>query len=71
MFFRQVWTLVWKNLLIVLFRHPITTPLRAFLLPVVFSWVELLCYQSGRLANIYSSFVSIYYCKIAFATWYI
>ncbi|MCJ1287874.1 hypothetical protein MMC26_007226 [Xylographa opegraphella] len=38
MFFRQVWTLVWKNLLIVLFRHPITTPLRAFLLPVVFSW---------------------------------
>ncbi|MCJ1419949.1 hypothetical protein MMC32_006305 [Xylographa parallela] len=38
MFFRQVWTLVWKNLLIVLFRHPITTTLRAFLLPVVFSW---------------------------------
>lgn len=36
LFLRQVWTLVWKNLLIVLYRHPLSTPLRCFLLPVVF-----------------------------------
>ncbi|KAL8973521.1 MAG: hypothetical protein Q9197_002231 [Variospora fuerteventurae] len=36
LFVRQVWTLVWKNILITLFRHPLTTPLRCFVLPVVF-----------------------------------
>ena len=35
--FRQTWTLIWKNILIVLFRHPFTTPLRCFVLPVVFT----------------------------------
>ena len=34
---RQTLTLVWKNILIVLFRHPFTTPLRCFVLPVVFT----------------------------------
>ena len=34
---RQTWTLVYKNILIVLFRHAFTTPLRCFLLPVVFT----------------------------------
>ena len=34
---RQTWTLIWKNLLIVLFRHPFSTPLRCFLLPVIFT----------------------------------
>lgn len=34
---RQIWTLVKKNLLIVLIRHPYTTPLRCFLLPVIFT----------------------------------
>ena len=34
---RQTWALIWKNVLIVLFRHPVTTPLRAFLLPVIFA----------------------------------
>jgi ATP-binding cassette subfamily A (ABC1) protein 3 len=33
---RQTWTLTWKNILIVLFRHPFSTPLRCFLLPVIF-----------------------------------
>ena len=33
---RQIRALVWKNILIVLVRHPFTTPLRAFLLPVIF-----------------------------------
>ena len=33
---RQIWTLVKKNLLVVLVRHPFTTPLRCFLLPVIF-----------------------------------
>ena len=37
LFFRQTWTLVVKNLLIVLFRHPFSTPLRCFLLPVAFT----------------------------------
>ena len=37
LFFRQIWTLTWKNILIVLFRHPFTTPLRCFVLPVVFT----------------------------------
>ncbi len=32
---RQTWTLIWKNILIVLIRHPFTTPIRAFVLPVV------------------------------------
>ena len=36
LFLRQVWTLTWKNLLIVLYRHPLSTPLRCFLLPVIF-----------------------------------
>ena len=35
-FARQVWTLIWKNILIVLFRHPLTTPLRCFLLPIIY-----------------------------------
>ena len=34
---RQTWTLIWKNLLIVLLRHPFSTPLRCFLLPVIFT----------------------------------
>ncbi|MCJ1278243.1 hypothetical protein MMC21_006058 [Puttea exsequens] len=34
---RQFWTLIYKNVLIVLFRHPFTTPLRCFLLPVIFT----------------------------------
>ena len=36
MLLRQTWTLTWKNLLIVLLRHPFSTPLRCFLLPVIF-----------------------------------
>ena len=36
LFLRQTWTLTWKNLLIVLYRHPLSTPLRCFLLPVIF-----------------------------------
>ena len=36
LFLRQVWALTWKNLLIVLYRHPFSTPLRCFLLPVIF-----------------------------------
>lgn len=35
---RQTSTLTYKNILIVLLRHPFTTPLRCFLLPVIFSW---------------------------------
>ena len=38
LFFRQLWTLIYKNLLIALIRHPFTTPLRALLLPIVFGW---------------------------------
>lgn len=34
---RQTWTLVWKNIVVVLFRHAFSTPLRAFLLPVIFT----------------------------------
>ena len=34
---RQTWTLVKKNLIVVLFRHPFTTPLRCFLLPVIYT----------------------------------
>ena len=34
---RQTLTLIWKNLLIVLFRHAFSTPLRAFLLPLIFT----------------------------------
>lgn len=34
---RQIWTLVKKNLIVVLFRHPFTTPFRCFLLPVIFT----------------------------------
>lgn len=37
LFFRQTWTLVKKNILIVLFRHAFSTPLRCFLLPVIFT----------------------------------
>lgn len=33
---RQTATLVWKNIIIVLFRHAFSTPLRCFLLPVIF-----------------------------------
>ncbi|KAL8832809.1 MAG: hypothetical protein Q9170_004731 [Blastenia crenularia] len=36
LFVRQVSTLIWKNFLIVLFRHGFSTPFRAFLLPVFF-----------------------------------
>ncbi|KAL8943719.1 MAG: hypothetical protein Q9211_000890 [Gyalolechia sp. 1 TL-2023] len=36
LFIRQVSTLVWKNILIVLFRHPFSTPFRAFALPVLY-----------------------------------
>ncbi|KAI4153099.1 MAG: hypothetical protein L6R39_001669 [Caloplaca ligustica] len=36
LFVRQVLTLVWKNILIVLFRHALSTPFRAFLLPVIY-----------------------------------
>ncbi|CAF9920930.1 MAG: hypothetical protein ALECFALPRED_001670 [Alectoria fallacina] len=38
LFIRQTWTLTYKNILIVLFRHPFSTPVRCFLLPVIFSW---------------------------------
>lgn len=34
---RQTLTLVWKNIIIVLFRHAFSTPLRCFLLPVIFT----------------------------------
>ena len=34
---RQTWILTWKNILIILFRHAFSTPLRAFLLPVIFT----------------------------------
>lgn len=34
---RQTWTLVKKNLIVVLFRHPFTTPFRCFLLPVIYT----------------------------------
>ena len=34
---RQTWTLIWKNILIVLFRHPLSTPFRCFLLPVAYT----------------------------------
>ncbi|KAK4691195.1 hypothetical protein P7C71_g5755, partial [Lecanoromycetidae sp. Uapishka_2] len=34
---RQTWTLIYKNILIVLFRHAFSTPLRCFLLPVIFT----------------------------------
>lgn len=34
---RQIWTLVKKNLIVVLFRHPFTTPFRCFLLPVIYT----------------------------------
>ena len=34
---RQTWILTWKNILIVLLRHPFSTPLRAFFLPVIFT----------------------------------
>lgn len=37
LFLRQIWTLVIKNILIILVRHPFSTPLRCFLLPVVFT----------------------------------
>lgn len=37
LFFRQTWTLVKKNILIVLFRHAFSTPLRCFLLPIIFT----------------------------------
>lgn len=35
---KQTLALLYKNILIVLFRHPFSTPLRCFILPVVFSW---------------------------------
>lgn len=34
---RQTWTLVKKNLIVVLVRRPLTTPFRCFLLPVIFT----------------------------------
>lgn len=36
LFLRQTRTLIWKNILIVLIRHPFSTPLRCFFLPVIF-----------------------------------
>ncbi|KAL8772809.1 MAG: hypothetical protein Q9209_002154 [Squamulea sp. 1 TL-2023] len=36
LFLRQTSTLIWKNILIVLFRHPFSTPVRCFILPVVY-----------------------------------
>lgn len=36
LFLRQAWTLTVKNITIVLFRHAFSTPLRCFLLPVIF-----------------------------------
>lgn len=36
MLLRQTRILTWKNLLLVLIRHPFSTPLRCFLLPVIF-----------------------------------
>ncbi|KAL8722848.1 MAG: hypothetical protein Q9225_000735 [Loekoesia sp. 1 TL-2023] len=36
LFIRQVSTLTWKNILIVLFRHAFSTPFRCFLLPVIY-----------------------------------
>ena len=35
LFLRQTLTLTWKNILVVLFRHPFTTPVRCFVLPLV------------------------------------
>lgn len=35
-FFRQTWTLVKKNITLILFRRPLTTPLRCFFAPVIF-----------------------------------
>lgn len=37
LFIRQTWTLIYKNILIVLFRHVFSTTLRCFLLPVIFT----------------------------------
>ena len=37
LFLRQTRTLIYKNILIVLFRHALSTPLRCFALPVVFT----------------------------------
>lgn len=37
LFLRQTWTLIQKNILIVLFRHAFSTPLRCFLLPLIFT----------------------------------
>ncbi|KAI4118373.1 MAG: hypothetical protein LQ338_007414 [Usnochroma carphineum] len=36
LFVRQVLTLIWKNILLVLLRHALSTPFRAFLLPVIY-----------------------------------
>ena len=36
--FRQIYALVFKNIQIALVRHPLTTILRAFILPLVFGW---------------------------------
>lgn len=38
LFLRQTWALTYKNLLIILFRHALSTPLRALVLPIVFGW---------------------------------
>lgn len=37
LFFRQIWTLTLKNLLLVLVRPVFTTVLRALVLPVIFT----------------------------------
>ncbi|KAI4263384.1 MAG: hypothetical protein L6R42_001463, partial [Xanthoria sp. 1 TBL-2021] len=36
LFPRQLKTLIWKNILIVLIRHPFSTPFRCFILPVIY-----------------------------------
>ena len=38
---RQIQTLIWKNFLISTLRHPVSTPLRALIFPVIFAWVSI------------------------------
>lgn len=48
LFLRQIRTLTWKNILIALIRHPVSTPLRALLLPVILAWVSRILLRSGN-----------------------
>ena len=45
---RQIQTLIWKNFLISTLRHPISTPLRAFVFPVIFAWVSVSTIGGGK-----------------------